>query len=105
VDELIRRAGVERIVRLSIPHFVSVGHFQQRMDLVATVTERLAASLKQPFGLIHRPHPVELPEIAINVSWHAKVHRSPAHQWLRTVIFDLFGDDTATQGAYASQRG
>jgi DNA-binding transcriptional LysR family regulator len=105
VDELIRRAGVERIVRLSIPHFVNVGHILQRTDLVATVTERLAESLQQPFALIHRPHPVELPEIAINVFWHARVHRSPAHQWLRTVVFELFGDDAAARGSVASRGG
>jgi len=99
VDELIRRAGIERTVRLTIPHFVSVGQILQRTDLVATVTERLAESLSEPFGLTHRPHPVELPEIAINVFWHAKVHRSPAHQWLRTLVFELFGDHGATKVA------
>jgi DNA-binding transcriptional LysR family regulator len=93
VDELIRRAGVERSVRLTVPHFVSVGHLLQRTDMVATVTERLAESLAEPFALSYRPHPVELPEVAINVFWHAKVHRSPAHQWLRGVVFDLFGED------------
>jgi DNA-binding transcriptional LysR family regulator len=92
VDDLIRRAGVERAVRLTIPHFVSVGHLLQRTDMIATVTERLAESLIEPFDLSYRPHPIDLPEIAINVFWHAKVHRSPAHQWLRGVVFDLFGD-------------
>jgi DNA-binding transcriptional LysR family regulator len=93
VDELIRRAGVERSVRLTIPHFVSVGHILRRTDMVATVTERLAESLAEPFDLSFRPHPIDLPEVAINVFWHAKVHRSPAHQWLRGLVFDLFGDD------------
>lgn len=93
VDELIRRAGIERNVRLSIPHYVSVGHLLQRTDMLATVTERLAESLAEPFGLTHRPHPIDLPEVAINVFWHAKVHRSPADQWLRGVVFDLFGED------------
>jgi len=93
VDELIRRAGVERSVRLTVPHFVSVGHLLRRTDMVATVTERLAESLVEPFDLTFRPHPIDLPEIAINVFWHAKVHRSPAHQWLRSVVFDLFGED------------
>lgn len=92
VDDLIRRAGVERSVRLTIPHFVSVGHLLRRTDMVATVTERLAQSLVDPFELAYRPHPVDLPEVAINVFWHAKVHRSPAHQWLRGIVFDLFGD-------------
>ena len=95
VDDLIRRAGVERAVRLTIPHYVSVGHLLQRSDMLATVTERLAESLVEPFDLSFRPHPIDLPEIAINVFWHAKVHRSPAHQWLRGVVFDLFGEDKA----------
>lgn len=95
VDDLIRRAGVDRRVRLTIPHFVSVGHLLQRTDMVATVTERLAESLVDPFDLSFRPHPVDLPEIAINVFWHAKVHRSPAHLWLRGVVFELFGEDKA----------
>jgi DNA-binding transcriptional LysR family regulator len=93
VDDLIRRAGIDRTVRLTVPHFVSVGHLLRRTDMVATVTERLAESLAEPFDLTFRPHPVDLPEIAINVFWHAKVHRSPAHQWLRGVVFDLFGED------------
>jgi len=91
-DELIRRAGIERNVRLTIPHFVSVGHILRRTDLVATVTERLAMGLAEPFGLVFRPLPIDLPEIVINVFWHAKVHRSPSHQWLRTIMFELFGE-------------
>lgn len=92
VDDLLRKAGIERQVRLTVPHFVGVGHILQRTDLVATVPERLAAHLAEPFGLVYRPHPAKLPDIGINVFWHAKLHRSPANQWLRSVVFDLFGD-------------
>jgi hypothetical protein len=35
--------------------------------------------------------------VAINVFWHAKVHRSPVHQWLRGLVFELFGEDQATE--------
>jgi hypothetical protein len=31
--------------------------------------------------------------VAINLFWHAKVHRSPVHQWLRGLIFELFSQD------------
>ncbi len=61
--------------------------------------ERLAESLVEPFGLTLRPHPIDLPEIAINVFWHAKAHRSPMNQWLRGVVFDLFGEDQGAAGA------
>jgi len=90
VDELMRRGGIERRVPLTVPHFVGVGHILRGTDLVATVPERLAWQLAEPFGLAYAPHPVRLPEIAINVFWHAKAHRSLANQWLRGVVFDLF---------------
>jgi DNA-binding transcriptional LysR family regulator len=93
VDELIKRAGVDRKVRLTVPHFVSVGHILQGSDLVATVPERLAKHLIEPFGLRYVAHPVKLPEIAINLFWHAKAHRSAASQWLRGVVVELFADD------------
>lgn len=90
VHDLLRRAGLERVVRLTVPHFVGVGPILQGTDLVATVPERLAQHLAEPFDLAYLPHPVRLPEVEINAFWHAKVHRSPANQWLRGVVFDLF---------------
>lgn len=92
VDERLRRAGIERRVRLTVPHFVGVGHILQGSDLVATVPERLAQRLVEPFGLVCTPHPAELPEAAIKLFWHAKLHRSAANQWLREQIVDLFAD-------------
>jgi DNA-binding transcriptional LysR family regulator len=92
VDELLRRAGVERLIRLTVPHYVSVGHILQGTDLVATVPERLAERLAQPFGLAWLPHPVRLPEVSINAFWHAKMHRSPANRWLRSVVFELYAE-------------
>jgi len=91
VDELLQRGGVERNVRLTVPHYVSVGHILQRSDLITTVPERLADRLLEPFELVKVPHPAKLPDIAINVFWHAKYHRFPANRWLRGVVFDLFG--------------
>jgi len=92
VDELLQRSGIDRTVRLNVPHYVSVGHILQGSDLIATVPERLADRLLDPFGLVKLAHPAKLPQIAINVFWHAKYHRSPANRWLRGVLFELFSD-------------
>jgi DNA-binding transcriptional LysR family regulator len=91
VDELLRRSGIERQVRLTVPHFVGVGHILQASDLVATVPERLAQQLVVPFGLVSVAHPAPLPEGAIHVFWHAKFHQAPANQWLRALVIDAFG--------------
>jgi DNA-binding transcriptional LysR family regulator len=97
VDELLSRSGVERTVRLTVPHFVSVGHILRRSDLVTTVPERLADRLVEPFDLVKVSHPAKLPDVAINVFWHAKYHRAPANRWLRGVMFELFGDVAPTR--------
>jgi DNA-binding transcriptional LysR family regulator len=93
VDELLHRSGVQRTVRLTVPHYVSVGHILQRSDLITTVPEKLADRLIEPFNLAKVAHPAKLPDIAINAFWHAKYHRSPANRWLRGLIFELFAEE------------
>ncbi len=92
VDEIIDSKAVKRKIKLTVPHFVAVGHILQSTDMVATVPERLAHSMVQPFDLAYLPHPVKLPQIAINLFWHARVHKDPASQWLRNLVFDLHSD-------------
>ncbi len=92
VDDILKRSGIERQVALTVPHFVAVGHILQATDLVATVPERLAIHMLKPFGLVSLPHPAKLPDVAINVFWHGKFHRSPANQWLRGVLCELFAE-------------
>lgn len=75
-----------------MPHFVAVGHILQRTDLLATVPERLATSCEGPFNLCILPPPVELPNIEINLFWHARFNKDPANRWLRQLMFDLFSD-------------
>ena len=104
VDELMERAGVLRNVRLTVPHFVAVGHILQHSDMVATVPERLAQALVGPFRLAYVKHPASLPEIAISMFWHAKYHKDPANEWLRNLIFQLHADHPADTVASVRMR-
>lgn len=92
LDKLFERKGIVRQVQLAVPHFVAIGHILQASDLIATVPERLAQRLEQPFELRSVPHPVNLPEHSIDLFWHAKLHRDPANQWLRRIVFKLFAE-------------
>jgi DNA-binding transcriptional LysR family regulator len=38
------------------------------------------------------PHPVKLPEIALNLFWHARRQREPANQWLRKLIIETLAE-------------
>ncbi|NML16540.1 LysR family transcriptional regulator [Azohydromonas caseinilytica] len=90
VDEALQRGGVQRRVRLTVPHFTAVGHILQTTALLATVPEPLAQRIAGPFGLAYVPPPVELPAVSINLFWHARVHQDPANVWLRQLILALF---------------
>jgi DNA-binding transcriptional LysR family regulator len=92
VDELLERRRVPRKVLLTVPHFVAVGHILHQSNMVATVPERLAQALVTPFDLVYVKHPATLPEIAINLFWHAKFHRDPANEWLRRLIIRIHSD-------------
>jgi DNA-binding transcriptional LysR family regulator len=98
VDELLERSGVLRNVRLTVPHFVAVGHILHHSDMVATVPERLAQALVKPFELAYASHPAKLPEIAINMFWHAKFHKDPANEWLRGLVFRMHSDQPPQLG-------
>lgn len=92
LDETISAKGIRRNFKLTVPHFVAVGHILSRTDMVATVPERYAEECLAPFGLKSAPLPVTLPEIAISLFWHARYHKEPGIQWLRNVMFDTFTD-------------
>jgi len=90
VDEWMIRKGISRDIHLHVPHFVAVGHILQSSDLIATVPERFAQKCSGPFQLETSPLPFKLPEIAINLFWHAKYNREPANMWLRQRVIELF---------------
>lgn len=92
VDGFLERAGIQRKMRLVVPHFIAVGHILQTTDLIATLPQRFAQRCEAPFGLVSSPHPARIPDIAINLFWHAKFNRDPASLWMRQLLVELFAD-------------
>lgn len=92
IDTMLDRAGIRRRVRVVVPHFIAVGHILHSTDLIASVPERFAMRCVEPFDLVYVSHPATLPEIAIKLFWHAKLHRDPANRWLRQLLVEHFSD-------------
>ena len=57
--------------------------------MTATVPEAFAQPVAGAFELGSVAHPAGLPDIAINMFWHAKFHKDPANPWLRGLIFEM----------------
>ena len=82
-DDVLKAAGASRRVALSVPHFLFVMTAVASTDLVAMLPERLVRGTS---ALQVVEPPVEVPGYEMSMLWHERVHRDPAHQWLRDVI-------------------
>lgn len=90
IDTLMARKGIVRNIRLTVPHFMAVGHVLQATNMIATVPEAFARLLEKPFDLASLPHPAGLPNVSIDLYWHRRLHRDPANLWLRNLMVKLF---------------
>ena len=82
-DEALKAAGASRRVVLSVPHFLFVMTTVAGSDLVAMLPERLVRGTSA-FQVMAPP--VEVPGYEMSMLWHERVHRDPAHRWLRDMI-------------------
>ena len=94
LSEALARQGLQRRIRLTVPHYVALGDVLAHSDLIATVPERFAERVAGPFALITRALPVVVDGSAIHQFWHARLHQDPGHQWLRALVAQSFGDES-----------
>jgi len=82
-DAVLHERGLRRRVALSVPHFLFVIDVLLRTDLVAMLPERVARG--HP-GLRLCAPPVPVPGYEMAMLWHERVHRDPAHRWVRELL-------------------
>lgn len=82
-DSALSALGMTRRVVLSVPHFLFALKVLEKTDLVAMLPLRLVRD--NPALQIMEP-PVPVPGYEMVMYWHERVHRDPAHRWLRECI-------------------
>lgn len=89
LEELLQKQQVRRQAQVRVSHFGSIPYLLLSSDLIATVPRIFALAHAAQFGLAFCALPVDLPPFCVNVFWHARYHKAPAHQWLRAQLFSL----------------
>lgn len=82
-DQVLAQADLRRRVVLSVPHFLFLKEVLASTDLVAMLPARL---VRHAQGLQVVEPPVAVPGFELCMLWHERLHRDPAHQWLRELI-------------------
>jgi len=82
-DQALAAKGLERRVVLSVSNFNSLVSALAHSDLLAVVPERLVRD--EPALHIQTP-PLAIPGFEMLMLWPERLHRDPAHMWLRDLI-------------------
>lgn len=99
IDEIMRREGIKRTVKLRVPDYGTLERLLQGTDLIATVPEALVHPDVVPLALAYSRPPIDLPQLPIVQLWHQRFHRDPGNLWLREMIAAHFTLPLRTQSA------
>lgn len=93
VDRVLAELGhPARQVTLRVPHFMAATAIIAATDLILTLPSRIASHMARHGDVIVREPPLALPRFTLNLLWHERSHRDPAHRWLReTAVAALRG--------------
>ena len=86
VDVALRKQGLERRVRLTLPHILSAPAVIASTGLIVTMATRIATRMAGEHPLKTFPPPVDLEGFDIAMAWHPRFANDSALQWLQHEI-------------------
>ncbi|NOT10714.1 MAG: LysR family transcriptional regulator [Methylococcaceae bacterium] len=86
VDEKLTELGLERRIKLIVPHFLSAPLIVANTDMILSLPYRIAEQFKQFTPLSIFPVPLDLPAYDLCMIWHPLRDKDPGHLWLRDKI-------------------
>ncbi|MGE6384948.1 LysR family transcriptional regulator [Pseudomonas sp. NPDC078416] len=93
-DQALAIKGLQRRVVLSVPNFNSLISALTHSDLVAIVPQRMVHN--EPALHVQDP-PLVIPGFEMLMLWPERLHRDPAHMWLRDLIASTVGTTSGAQ--------
>ena len=84
VDRALAEAGRRRRVVLAAPGFLVLPEILKTDDLIAVVPERVLCGRMSGFRTFAPP--VAVPGFDVVMLWHERLHKDPAHRWLRELL-------------------
>ena len=83
-DEALSKLGLKRRVALSVPSFLILPDILQTDDLIGVFPERLLRGRTGDLKVFAPP--LKIPGFRVIALWHPRLHKDPAHKWLRDLL-------------------
>ncbi len=91
IDQELTALGLERRIKLIVPHFLSAPLIVAKTDMILSLPHRIAEQFTKLAPLAIFPVPIKLPDYDLCMIWHPLRDKDPAHQWLRDKIIVIGG--------------
>ncbi|MDB5796848.1 MAG: LysR family transcriptional regulator [Paucimonas sp.] len=89
IDDLLAQIGRERKILLTVNQFFTAGRVVANSDLLTVLPRHLIAATGMTRELVAREIPLELPSVHVDMLWHERDTRNPAHAWLRRNMMEM----------------
>ena len=89
VEQGLSRSKRKRNVALSLPHFFAAPLILRSTDYLLTAPNFARYALSDLHNIRAIALPFRVKKLSIKVLWHERMHRDPAHHWLRAAIAEL----------------
>jgi DNA-binding transcriptional LysR family regulator len=89
VDEALARLGLERHVKMTVPHVLVVPSVLPSSDLIASVGTRAARLFARDAAVEIHELPVTLPAWRLSMLWSRQKDADPGLAWLRALLADI----------------
>ncbi|MFD1330389.1 LysR family transcriptional regulator [Methylopila musalis] len=97
LHQTLERQKLKREVAVSVTHFMAVPEMLAVTDYCATLPKLICRVLERDPRLKVLPAPVDLGTFPVEMGWHVRYRRDPAHRWLRTLMAELATELAAAQ--------
>ena len=89
IDESLALLGRERRIVLTVNQFFTAGKVVAHSNLLTILPRHFVNVTGIAEQLVLRDLPFSVPTVHVDAIWHHRVHRSSAHEWLRTTFATL----------------
>lgn len=89
VDDALAQIGRERRILLTVNQFFTAGRVVANSDLLTVLPRHLIASTGMSDELIDCDVPFDMPDVHVDMLWHERDARNPAHKWLRQHLVSM----------------
>lgn len=89
IDEILSQMKMQRRIVLTVNQFFTAGRVVANSNLITVLPQHLISSTGMADQLIWKELPFSTPAVDVDMLWHEREARNPAHQWLRNNLITL----------------